>query len=1473
MSDSTSASSRLDQLMEEFVQRREEGETPSVKEYAERYPDLADQIRDLFPALVMMHDVRPQPGNATGPFDGHAGHAEGRHPERLGEYRILREVGRGGMGIVYEAEQESLGRHVALKVLPGRTLLDPQRLRRFQREARAAARLHHTNIVPVYGVGSHEDVHYYVMQFIQGLGLDEVLVELKRLRKSRGFMALGKSVGGRRSRTELPGEVTAADVAQGLLTGDFPAAPPAPSASDGMKTPSPALRAGEDKPPSSDTSGVRLPGQAPHSTLSDSGRQYWHSIARMGVQVAEALAYAHGQGTLHRDIKPSNLLLDTQGTVWITDFGLAKATDGDNLTHTGDIVGTMRYMAPERFAGKSDGRGDIYSLGLTLYELLTLRPAFDEADRNKLIHYVTHEEPVPPRRLNPEAPRDLETIVLKAIAKEPGHRYQTAAELADDLKRFIELKPIRARRVSNAERLWRWCRRNPTTASLCTMLLLALLVIAIGGVAMSLRLNDALGQARNDREVGREKLLLSMISEARAQKYSRRVGQRFGTLKTIGEAVALARELGKPAETFNELRNLAIAALALPDLRPASEWVDFPNDASYGAALNADPQLRLAAIVCGQGEVRLRRIGKGAPAREEFARLPGLGPETAVSWGPDGRFLAVWNKQGGTRFQVWKIDEDKAALHFEPPGGSLAFAFAPAGQRLIVLGSDGQIRQFDLQTGKIVHACTFQTDVLHSMAHHPRLAQVAIALPSGVAIVDPATGKIERRLSTREPPDSLVWHPDGELLALTQSQSVEVWEPARERRNCVLEHRGGGLAVSFNAAGDWLASLGWGSRIRFWDPNTGREMLAAPIWAGPFAGGDTMDCSLPDTWKSNAGPLTRAEPGREYRTLVACMTAQVPVKDYRTCSVHPDGRLLAVGTHQGFSLQNLATGRELAFFPGNVPFVLFEPSGSLLTNVSTGLYRWPIRFEPTTPNRLHVGPPEHVPIPLHPMVSAVAVSAAGDVLAATDFAGALVWQRDRPRDFIRLRPHDDCRYVAVSPDGRLVATGAHTGTGLKVWDARTGKLIRTLLDHTGWTTPWFSSDGSRLFNKNGESWRTDDWSEGPKAEGPGFACAPPELKLAAWRRQSGVVILFDPATGREYARLEDPHLDGYLGFTFSADGSLLIGSTDDSRCVRVWDLRRIRQGLQELGLDWDAPPFPPAKPEPIGADRLLTVDMDLGELEDSIALGARPTKQHLQQLIGVNSLAVAFQPFNWKAYRRRGRAYGALQDSRQAVADYSMALALLPAADANRIDLLNRRAGNYLALREYDKALADILDAERLDPMRGSNIRSTQASFLIERSRNTQQSNPTAALLDLRSAVAIDPDNALGSNNLAWLLLTGPKELRNAEEALPYARAAVKLEGIQAYLNTLGVALYRNEMYTETVPILEKSLAVGKGEFDAFDLFLLAMCRAKLGDKAKAKDCFDRAVKWVESRKNLPANYVEELKAFLAEAEEALQKR
>jgi serine/threonine protein kinase len=417
---------------------------------------------------------------------------------RLGEYRLLREVGRGGMGIVYEAEQPSLGRHVALKVLPARALLAPEHLERFRREARAAALLHHSNIVPVFGVGCDGGVHFYAMQFIHGQSLDRVLRELRR---ARGEADAGPPD---------PVSDLSASLAEGLRTGRFSGGAAGAGGAPGPAPPSPAEPTG---------GGGAGGDTAPSGLTGLKEGEYYRGVAGVGVQVAEALAYAHRQGILHRDIKPSNLLLDARGTVWVTDFGLARAEGLEELTQTGDVVGTLRYLAPERFGGRSDPRGDVYSLGAALYELLTLRPAFDEPDRVRLIDRVTHGEPPRPRQVDGRIPRDLETIVLKAMAREPADRYQTAEALAEDLRRFLLDRPIRARRASMPERTWRWCRRNPIVAGL----LAAAVVLATGLAVLALLLWDrqqqtaaALKQADEQRQEAERRRLLAEANFQRA---------------------------------------------------------------------------------------------------------------------------------------------------------------------------------------------------------------------------------------------------------------------------------------------------------------------------------------------------------------------------------------------------------------------------------------------------------------------------------------------------------------------------------------------------------------------------------------------------------------------------------------------------------------------------------------------------------------------------------------------------------------------------------------------------------------------------------------------------------------------------------------------------------------------------------------------------------------------------------------------
>ncbi len=516
----------VEQLAEEFLDRHRQGDRVSITDYAERHPHLAQRIRDLFPTLLLMEELRPDTTSSHGRGGTSAQASPKGTLERLGDFRILREIGRGGMGIVYEAEQESLRRHVALKVLPAACVASATRLQRFLREAQAAARLHHTNIVPVFGVGQQDGLHYYVMQFIAGEGLDKVLhalaVGASKQSGSGPFFGAENlappSVLPPAEAERSNGTFSASEAAQLLLAG-----PPTPDSI----TPDSLLREQDD-------AAAVSPRSAP------SGSRYWRNVARLGIQVADALQYAHQQGTLHRDIKPANLLLDSRGTVWITDFGLAKLGDSEDLTHSGDMVGTLRYMAPEQFEGKADARSDVYNLGLTLYELLTLRPAFDQTDRRRLIRQMTQEEPPRPRKLNPTIPRDLETIVVKTMAADPGHRYQTAGQLAADLRCFLEDRPIRARRTTPVGRMWRWCRRNRAMAALAGTALALLLAVAVIASAGYIVTNQALGRAETARQQAEAAQTRAKADRARAETNLRLATKAFEDIfdKVAGDPVA-----------------------------------------------------------------------------------------------------------------------------------------------------------------------------------------------------------------------------------------------------------------------------------------------------------------------------------------------------------------------------------------------------------------------------------------------------------------------------------------------------------------------------------------------------------------------------------------------------------------------------------------------------------------------------------------------------------------------------------------------------------------------------------------------------------------------------------------------------------------------------------------------------------------------------------------------------------------------
>ena len=538
-------------VLEEYLELALRGEAPEIQVWLDRYPELADDLAPALEALEILH-------GAGDPKSG----------QSLGEYRLLREIARGGMGVVYEAEQESLGRRVALKVLPFAAVLDERQLQRFRVEAQAAAHLHHAHIVPVYAVGRDRGVHYYAMQYVEGRSLAELTEEL---------------------RTDRPNG----------------------SSSDPLATLSPG--------------GSHL------------DRRFARNVARIGADAAGALHYAHEQGVVHRDIKPGNLLLDAQSQVWITDFGLARGRGDQSLTMTGDLIGTLRYMSPEQTRGQpADARSDVYSLGATLYEVLVLRPAFVGDDPQQVLADIGSREPPSIRSLNSTVPEEVETIIAKAMSKEPTERYVSAGELEADLRRFLENRPIVARPPSALDRIAKWTvrhRRALPFAAAGVLLVIVIFAVAVAQVADQRDVaRDALAGERGQRTRAErnfqrsmdavDRLLVTVDEELlRDVPHLERV-RRDVLNQALAFQLELLDEAAEDAEVrFEVARTHIRVGRILELLGDAASGDHFAEAIRLLASLNGeDEQLRALArahFLVGQSERRASRWKMAADALQE----------------------------------------------------------------------------------------------------------------------------------------------------------------------------------------------------------------------------------------------------------------------------------------------------------------------------------------------------------------------------------------------------------------------------------------------------------------------------------------------------------------------------------------------------------------------------------------------------------------------------------------------------------------------------------------------------------------------------------------------------------------------------------------------------------------------------------------------------------------------------------------
>jgi WD40 repeat protein/tRNA A-37 threonylcarbamoyl transferase component Bud32 len=876
---------RLHEVLHGYLQAVDAGRAPDRAELLRRHPELAADLEAFFAdqdrlaqlaASIWPEKPAASPAEAAGaptiaPRET-ASVPAGTKVRSFGDYELLEEIDRGGMGVVYKARQVSLNRVVALKMILAGQLASEADVRRFRTEAEAVAQLDHPHIVPIYEVGEYDGQHYFSMRLIEGGSLAQ----------------------------QLP-------------------------------------RLAEDP----------------------------KAAARMLAQVARAVHFAHQRGILHRDLKPANILLDQVGQPHVTDFGLAKrVAEGQSLAHSGAVVGTPSYMAPEQALARKglSTAADTYSVGAILYELLTGRPPFQAETPLETLQQVVAQEPARPRGLSPRVDRDLETICLKCLEKEPERRYGSAEELARDLERWLAGEPVRARRTGTWERAVKWARRRPAVASLLAVSAAAALGLVVLGGA----------------------LWYHVWKRAEAVQDLQTARQEGDTLRR--QQTTLSREVEGKRTELQQLREGV-----------QKERVRF-RQVSYATGIH------LARSFWEIGDI------KGMLGVLQDQRPP-----------PDQPDL-----RGFEWHYLWRLCHGNLATLSGHSGEVSCVAYSPDGTRLATGGKDQTLKIWDAATGKVLHTLKGHTSEVFRLAFSPDGRRVISVSENAFNLWDTRTGRREfRRIystasATSRP--SVAFGPDGKgYAAWGEGKVVKVLDLAADREVVAFGgHKGKVNRVAFSPVGKWVASAE-GGEVKIWEARTGKEILTLEGPAGgpgPVFSGDG----------SRLATLSRENVITVWDTATRKKVHTFPWRqgDVDRMALSPHGKRLALvsageeGRPNEVKVCDVTTGNELFFLRGHTGQILdlaFRPDGRRLVSAGgDGTVKvWDALINQGVRVAVEAAQP----------ILSMAFSADGQRLHSVGPEGAVkVWDVKRGRELYALSPYliPLTRNVAVSPDGRRHAS-------------------------------------------------------------------------------------------------------------------------------------------------------------------------------------------------------------------------------------------------------------------------------------------------------------------------------------------------------------------------------------------------------------------------------------------------------------------